>query len=83
MTVNCILFYVCMLYVWIFWGLFLMVPVSGYCVNSKNDNGGYLQISNKLMLDQLGTLAKLYLLSLCGNNRNDDDDNDEIKLYAW
>ena len=35
MTVK-LLIYVCMLYVWMCWGWFLMVPVSGYCDNSKN-----------------------------------------------
>ena len=30
------------------------------------------------MEDQLGTLPKFNLLSLCEKNRNDDDENDEI-----
>ena len=35
-------------------------------------------MGGKIMLDQLGTLTKFNLLSLCEKNRNDDDNNNEM-----
>ena len=37
-----------------------------------------MTMEDTIMLDQLGTLAKIILISLCEHNRNDDDDNYEI-----